>query len=100
MVKSRSDTKSHRVGRVTLHDGVITTAYRAVVELTCVQCAGVITPGALFSRRSRHVPVGAVDMATSDPVCGSCRPLSLDDAGGAAGATDAREGGYGHDTPG
>ncbi len=50
MTKERhSEAKSHRVGRATLGTGVVTTAYRAVVALECVQCAGAIAPGALFS---------------------------------------------------
>lgn len=74
--------KSHRVGRATLGTGVVTTAYRAVVAFTCVQCAGVIMHGALFSRRSRRVPAGALSVTqTTEPVCMTCRPLVLEDAG-------------------
>ena len=57
MTKERhSEAKSHRVGRATLGTGVVTTAYRAVVALECVQCAGAIAPGALFSRQPRRTP--------------------------------------------
>jgi len=78
----RSDVRSHRVGRATLATGVVTIAYRAVVEFTCVQCAGVIPTGALFSRQTRRTPLHAsIQMTgamTTDPICVSCRPLRLE----------------------
>jgi len=81
--------KSNRVGRATLSDGVVVTAYRAVVDFMCVQCAGAIMPGALFSRRSRSVPVGALSVTqTTDPVCVTCRPLRLEAAVARGGAAD------------
>ncbi len=86
----RGDVKSHRVGHVTLATGGVTTAYRAVVAFTCVQCAGAIPPGALFSRQTRHTPNGAMGVTTTDPVCITCRPFCLEDTGEAA-ATDARD---------
>jgi len=84
------DVRSHRVGRATLATGGITIAYRAVVAFTCVQCAGAIPPGALFSRQTRRTPTGAMGVTTTDPICGTCRPLRLEDTGEAA-ATDARD---------
>ncbi len=79
--EKHSETKSHRVGRATLATGVVTTAYRAVVEFTCVQCAGAIPSGALFSRQTRRTPRGALGLTTTDPVCVTCRPFCLEDAG-------------------
>jgi len=86
----RSDVRSNRVGRATLATGGVTTAYRAVAAFTCVQCAGAIPPGALFSRQSRHTSWCALGAPTNDPVCVICRPFCLDDTGGTA-TTDARE---------
>ncbi len=86
----RSQAKSHRVGRATLDTGEVTTAYRAVVACACVQCAGTIAPGALFSRQTRRTPTGARGVTTTDPVCATCRPLRLEDTGETA-AADARE---------
>jgi len=79
--EKHSETKSHRVGRATLATGVVTTAYRAVVAFTCVECAGTIAPGALFSRQTRRTPTGALGVPTNDPVCVTCRPLRLEDTG-------------------
>jgi len=76
--EKHSETKSHRVGRATLDDGVGTTAYRAVVAFTCVQCARTIPPGALFSRQSRHTSWGTMGSPANDPVCVTCRPLRLE----------------------
>ena len=90
--EKHSETKSHRVGRATLATGVVTTAYRAVVAFACVQCAGVIPSGALFSRRSRHTSWVALGAPATDPVCVTCRPLRLEDTGETeTAATDARE---------
>jgi hypothetical protein len=72
--------KSKRVGRATLNNGVVTTAYRAVVQHECAQCAGTITPGALFSRRGPRALLTATG-ATPVPICVTCRPLHLDSAG-------------------
>ncbi len=78
----QSTAKSHRVGRATLvDDGAITTAYRAVVAVPCEQCGRVIAPGALFSRRTRRASIGAMGLTLMEPVCTTCRPLRLDDAG-------------------
>ncbi len=74
----RSDVKSHRVGRATLATRGVTTAYRAVVAFECVQCAGTIAPGALFSRQSRHTSAGTLGAPTTDPICVTCRPLRLE----------------------
>ncbi len=74
----RSAVRSHRVGRATLATGVVTIAYRAVVEFTCVQCAGVIPTGALFSRQTRRTSWGALGAMTTDPVCIACRPFCLE----------------------
>ncbi len=77
----RSDAKSRRVGRATLDDGEVTTAYRAVVEITCNQCGRTIAQGALFSRQTRRTPPGAFGMTATDPICVACRPLRLEDTG-------------------
>ncbi len=88
----RSDVRSNRVGRATLATGGVTTAYRAVAAFECVQCAGTIAPGALFSRQTRHTPTGAMGVPTNDPVCVTCRPFCLEDTGETeTPATDARE---------
>jgi hypothetical protein len=83
--EKHSETKSHRVGRATLGTGVVTTAYRAVVAFECVQCAGAIAPGALFSRQPRrtplHTPLRTTSALATDPVCVTCQPLRLADAG-------------------
>jgi len=70
--------RSHRVGRATLDDGVVTTAYRAVVAFECVECAKAIAPGTLFSRRPRRTPPGMFGLTTTDPICLTCRPLRLE----------------------
>jgi len=80
-------SKSHRVGRATLNNGVGTTAYRAVEVLECAHCGGAIAPDALFSRRARRTPVRAMGATgitggtTMEPLCIACRPLRLDSAG-------------------
>jgi len=79
--ESHREVKSHRVGRATLVSGMVTTAYRAVVAFTCVQCAGTSAPGALCSRQSRHAPLQTTGALAPDPICRTCRPLRLDDAG-------------------
>jgi len=90
--EGRRDVRSHRVGRATLATGGVTMAYRAVVAFTCVQCAGAIPSGALFSRQTRHTPSRGVGMPTTNPVCVTCRPLRLEDTGETeAAAPDARE---------
>ncbi len=71
--------KSHRVGRATLDDGTVTTAYRAVVAFTCVQCARAIAPGALFSRLPRRTPPGMFGLTATDPICITCRPFRMED---------------------
>ncbi len=76
--EGRRDVKSNRVGRATLATGGVTTAYRAVVAFECVQCAGTIAPGALFSRQSRHTSRGTMGAPANDPVCVTCRPLRLE----------------------
>ncbi len=70
--------KSHRVGRATLDDGVVTTAYRAGVVFTCVQCARAIAPGTLFSRLPRRTPPGMFGLPATDPICITCRPFCLE----------------------
>jgi len=76
------DVRSHRVGRATLATGGITTAYRAVVAFECVECAGTITPGTLFSRQTRRTPLHAsiqtTGAMTTEPICVTCRPLRLE----------------------
>ena len=87
LIVRRATKKSHRVGRATLTDGVVTTAYRAVVAFTCVQCAREIASGELFSRLTRRTQGGGMSAPTTDPICATCRPLRLDDADGDAGGT-------------
>ncbi len=81
----RGAVKSHRVGRVTLDTGVVTTAYRAVVALECVQCGRTIALGEIFSRQNRRAPRGAsiqtTGTMTTEPICITCRPLRLEDTG-------------------
>ncbi len=78
--------KSNRVGRATLVDeGAMTTAYRAVVAFPCERCGRVIAPGALFSRRSTRASIGSMGLMLTGPICTTCRPLRLDDAGDADG---------------
>jgi len=74
--------KSHRVGRATLLNGVGTTAYRALVDIECATCGGVIAPGDLFSRRTQRTPhhePGALELTTTEPLCLICRPLRLEE---------------------
>jgi len=80
-MKERTGRKSHRVGRAMFSDGTITTAYRALVQHKCTQCAETIPPGALFARRSQHATWPAIGTVTTMPVCVACRPLRLDSAG-------------------
>lgn len=79
------DVRSHRVGRATLATGGITIAYRAVGAFECVECAGTITPGTLFSRQTRRTPLHAsihtTGAMTTDSICTTCRPLRLHDRG-------------------
>ncbi len=75
-----SDLQSHRAGRATLLNGVGTPTYRAVTAAVCAQCAGVITPGALFSRPVQRPPQRALGLTLTKPVCTACQPLRLDDA--------------------
>jgi len=83
--EGRRGVKSNRVGRATLDDGVVTTAYRAVVAFECALCGRPIAPGVLFSRQTRRTPLHAsiqtTGAMTTDPVCVTCRPLRLEDAG-------------------
>jgi len=72
------DVRSHRVGRATLATGGTTIAYRAVAPFECVQCAGIIAPGALFTRQTRHTPTGAMGVTTTDPICVTCRPFRVE----------------------
>ncbi len=86
MAKERqSDAKSHRVGRATLDTGVVTSAYRAAVEITCNQCGRTIAEGELFSRQTRRAPLHAhiqtTAVMTTEPICVTCRPLRLEDVG-------------------
>jgi len=73
--------KSHRVGRATLGDSLVTPAYRALVEFTCGQCGRTIAEGELFSRQTRRAPVNAMAAPTTVPICVTCRPLCLEDSG-------------------
>jgi len=75
-LEERKNGKSKRVGLATLPTGAITTAYRAVVDLTCGACGQPIQLGELFSRHAPHK--GAIHVA---PACTRCRPLRLPTAG-------------------
>ncbi len=88
----RKDIKSNRVGRATLANGVGTIAYRAVGDrYDCGQCGQAIAPGALFSRRTQRIPIGARGVTpTTEPVCLTCRPLYVEDAGSDDGTIPAR----------
>ncbi len=76
-IEERRKVKSNQVGPATLlSTGMVTTAYRAVVDLTCGVCGQPIRSGALFSRHAPHK--GATHLA---PACTRCRPLRVPDAG-------------------
>ncbi len=68
--------QSTQVGLATLPTGTVTTAYRAIVDLTCAACGSYILPGKLFSRRAAHMGAAIVT-----PTCTRCRPLRWEDAG-------------------
>jgi len=70
--------RSHRIGLVTLSDGRPIAAYRAIVRLTCTDCAGPILPGDLFSRRTQPVSRLSAGQGRVD-VCAVCRPLRVED---------------------
>jgi len=57
--------------------GVVTTVYRAAVEITRVQCAGAIALGALYSHQTHrtplHAPVQTTRAMTTEPICVTCR---------------------------
>jgi hypothetical protein len=74
-IEERRKVKSTQVGLATLPTGVVTTAYRAIVEIECAACKQPIQPGDVFSRQAPHK--GALHVA---PTCMRCRPLCLRDA--------------------
>ncbi len=72
-IEERRTVKSKHVGPAMLSAGGRTTAYRAIVELTCGMCSQPIQPGALFSR---HAPYKGVFQLA--PTCIRCRPLRVE----------------------
>ena len=78
MTKERSGVRSHPIGLVTLDDGRPIAAYRAIVRLTCTDCARPILPGDLFSRRTQPVSRLSAGQGRVD-VCAVCRPLRVED---------------------
>ncbi len=70
--------RSHPIGLVTLDDGRPIAAYRAIVRLTCTDCARPILPGDLFSRRTQPVSRLSAGQGRVD-VCVVCRPLRVED---------------------
>jgi len=70
--------RSHPIGLVTLDDGRPIAAYRAIVRLTCTDCARPILPGDLFSRRTQPVSRLSAGQGRVD-VCAVCRPLRVED---------------------
>ena len=70
--------RSHRIGLVALSDGRPIAAYRAIVRLTCTDCARPILPGDLFSRRTQPVSRLSAGQGRVD-VCAVCRPLRVED---------------------
>ncbi len=77
MIGGRRDVQSHPSGLATLDDGRVTTAYRAVVRLTCADCTRSILPDALFSRRTQRASM-LTARQTRVAVCAVCRPLRLE----------------------
>jgi len=77
LTKERRGVRSHPIGLVTLDDGRPIAAYRAIVRLTCTDCARPILPGALFSRRTQPVSRLSAGQGRVD-VCAVCRPLHLE----------------------
>jgi len=69
--------KSTCVGPAIDGAATLTTAYRAVVTVECVECKGAINPGDLFSRRSQPVARDMIGALTTAPVCLACRPLRV-----------------------
>jgi len=78
MAKERRGVRSHPIGLVTLDDGRPIAAYRAIVRLTCTDCARPILPGDLFSRRTQPVSRLSAGQGRVD-VCAVCRPLRVED---------------------
>jgi integral membrane sensor domain MASE1 len=74
-----TQVKSNYVGRAIDGTASVTTAYRAVIALECVECTGAIGPGHLFSRRSQPVARRMIGALTLAPVCLACRPLRMQD---------------------
>jgi len=70
--------RSHPIGLVTLDDGRPIAAYRAIVRLTCTDCARPILPGDLFSRRTQPASRLSAGQGRVD-VCAVCRPLRVED---------------------
>jgi len=71
--------KSTCVGPAIDGAATLTTAYRAVVTVACVECKGAIPPSALLSRRAPRALLTATG-ASPVPICVTCRPLHLDSA--------------------
>jgi len=71
-IEERRKVKSNQVGLATLPTGAMTTAYRAVMDLTCGACGQPIRSGELFSRHAPYMRTTHVA-----PACTRCRPLRL-----------------------
>jgi len=91
MSKGRRDVRSHPIGLVTLDDGRPIAAYRAIVRLTCTDCARPILPGDLFSRRTQPVSRLSAGQGRVD-VCAVCRPLRVEDHAVAASLAEEEQG--------
>lgn len=76
--------KSRLVGPARQPNGQPTTAYEAIVPMTCGHCGVTIAPGELFAR---HTIPGRtqVPRLARVPVCTTCRPLQIVEHDGADG---------------
>jgi len=91
MIGGRRDVQSHPIGLATLDDGRVTTAYRAIVRLTCAACMRPILPSALFSRRTQRASM-LTARQTRVAVCAVCRPLQLEGHTAAPSSAEEEEG--------
>ncbi len=91
MIGGRRDVQSRPIGLATLDDGRATTAYRAVVRLTCAACTRPILPDALFSRRTQRASM-LTARQTRVAVCAVCRPLRLEGHAAAPAPAEEEEG--------
>jgi len=91
LTKERPGVCSHRIGLVTLSDGRPVAAYRAIVRLTCTDCARPILPGDVFSRRTQPISRLSAGQGRVD-VCAVCRPLRVEDHAVAASLAEEEQG--------